>query len=494
MMATMFRAFRLGVLLRVLLAGTGLGLAAAPAAGAAVRGPLHPDGRWLKDAYGRVVIVHGLQVAHKARPYFPRRSSLDRDDSYLMRSLGFNSVRLAWMWAGLEPRRGVYSKRYRDEVARQVKLFTRDGLMVLLEAHQDVYSRKTRGVGFPDWAAFTGGRAVGPKRKVITYAYPGAKRAFEELYNDRAGIATSFARAWGKMAAAVASEQDMLLGYDLFNEPWPGVRGFKECFAGCPDFDRQLLAPLQDRLARAVRRHDDRSIVWYEPHLLFDFGAPSHLPRPPEDVAPAGFTFHAYCRRATGGHGARANAESRSPFYKTCAAEDRRVFRNAERSARTIGGPPLFGEFGDSTDRRHVERMLAQADRSRTGWLFWGYKDWVDIPGGHGDGSLFADDDNIFTMRDRHVDVLARGYPEAVAGVPQRWRWSRVKRRFSLVYTPDHSIRANTLINLPVLRHYRRGYRVAVAGGRVLSRRRAPQLQIAANPGATEVRVTVTPP
>jgi endoglycosylceramidase len=468
-------------------------LAAAPAsADAAVRGPFKPDGRWLKDPHGRVVIVHGLQIAHKAKPYHPSARQLDVDDASLLRSLGFNSVRLAWMWSGLEPRRGRISRAYAKEIAREARLFTHNGVLVLLEAHQDVFAQKTRGVGFPNWAAYTAGKRVGPKRKSINYRYPGVERAFASLFRNRAGTATAFARAWGVMARAVASERGMLLGYDLFNEPWPG-RAFKDCDNGCRSFDRRFLGPFQTRLARAIRAHDEESLVWYEPHLLFDFGAPSYLRRAPADVAPAGFTFHAYCRKATGGYGARPNAESRSPFYKMCAGEDRRVFANAERTAKSVGGPPLFGEFGDSQDRRHVERMMDAADRNRTGWLFWAYKDWVDIPGGRGDGSLFRNDSDTSTLRAGHADVVSRGYPEAVAGEPLRWRWSRTERRFELTYRPDHAILAPTLVSLPVQRHYRDGYRAEVEGGAVLSEPGAPSLAIKATPGASEVRVTVLP-
>jgi endoglycosylceramidase len=477
----------------LLLAALAVLLAALPAgASAVVRGPFHPDGRWLKDAQGRVVIVHGLQIAHKTRPYHPSARQLNAADAHTLRSLGFNSVRLAWMWSGLEPKRGHTSTAYAREIARETRLFTHEGVAVLLEAHQDVFSAKTRGVGFPSWAAYTAGKPVGPKRTKINYRYPGVERAFASLFRNKAGTARAFARAWGVMARAVASEQAMLLGYDLFNEPWPG-RAAKDCDDGCRIFDHGFLGPLQSRLARAIRAHDRRSVVWYEPHLLFDFGAPSYLRRAPADVAPAGFTFHAYCRRATGGYGARPNQESTSPFYKTCAGEDRRVFSHAEHTAKSLGGPPLFGEFGDSTDRRHLERMMNAADRNRTGWLFWSYKDWTDVPGGLGDGSLFDNDNDTSSLRGGQADVLSRAYPEAVAGEPLRWSWSRTARRFELVYRPDASIHAPTLVSVPVQRQYPGGYRVEVAGGTVLSAPDAASLALVPLPGAKEVRVTVVP-
>ena len=137
--------------------------------------------------------------------------------------------------------------------------------------------------------------------------------------------------------------------------------------------------------------------------------------------------------------------------------------------------------------------MLSAADRNMTGWIFWSYKDWRDVPGGPGDGSLFDDDHDISSLRGAMADTLSRGYPEAIAGTPERWAWSRPKRRFTLAYRPDPAVFAPTSISLPTRRHYRRGYRVRVDGGRVVSGPRAQHLLVDANPGEPEVRVTVTP-
>ena len=51
------------------------------AAATAGSGRLHPDGRWLRDDKGRVVIIHGLQVAHKTAPYEPSAESFETNAS-----------------------------------------------------------------------------------------------------------------------------------------------------------------------------------------------------------------------------------------------------------------------------------------------------------------------------------------------------------------------------------------------------------------------------
>ena len=84
-----------------------------------------------------------------------------------------------------------------------------------------------------------------------------------------------------------------MLGYDLLNEPWPGP-AFATCrnTAGCPTFDRTRLAPFYRRVIGAIRSTDRKHIVFYEPHVLYNFGAETNLPDLGKHL---GFSFHDYC-------------------------------------------------------------------------------------------------------------------------------------------------------------------------------------------------------
>jgi endoglycosylceramidase len=469
---------------RALGAALALAALAAPcAASPAPRGPLHPDGRWLKDRHGRVVIVHGLQLAHKSPPYHPPRASFGRADARLFRSLGLNAVRLAWFWAGLEPERGRYDRAYLAEIVRAGRLLAAQDVFLLVESHQDLYGPKVRGSGFPEWATRDDGAPLGPDMGFPgNYFSPATIRAFDNLWANADGIGDAYAAAWEVVARAFR-RSPMLLGYDLFNEPWPGSR-WPQCAQplGCPDFDRDVLGPFQDALAAGVRRADPRGIVFYEPHLLFDFGAASGLPRPPEPVGPRGLSWHAYCLGDQGGAAGQG----------LCPAEDGVVFGNALATARAMDAVPLFSEFGDTDDRAAIERYLELADAHLMSWLYWGYKDWGDTPGGAGHGSLFADDTDNTTLDRAKAMLLSRPYPMAVAGVPEAYRFDPASGTFTLRYAPDRTVRAPTVVFVP-RRRYRSGYAVAVAGARVTSRRHAPYLTLATRPRARTVRVTVTP-
>jgi endoglycosylceramidase len=320
---------------------------------------------------------------------------------------------------------------------------------------------------------------------------PAVNRAFDNLYANTDGILDEFAEAWSVMAGAFRDHPKML-GYDLFNEPYAGS-WFPTCAqpAGCPLFDRAILQPVLDKLAAGVRTQDPATMVFYEPHIYFDFGAASWLGPPPAASGPAGFAFHVYCLgpKFVG----EPDKESESPTYPTCEPEEEHVLQNAKGTAAAMGVPPLLDEFGDTQDLEYLQRVVDLADRHLMGWMYWSYKDWNDGPGGPGDGELFDDADDNTTLRLAKLRVLSRPYPQATAGTPLEYRFERDSVRFSYTYDPDASIAAPTTVFVPPI-HYPDGYRVQVEGARVVSAPDAPWLELVNEAGAHRVHLTVTRP
>lgn len=470
------------LLLGVLLAGAGSASAANLAA-------LRPDGRWLKDGYGRVVIIHGLQVAHKTAPYYPTPSSFTNADGQNLEDWGFNAVRLAWFWAGLEPRRGQFDSGYVQQLVRDGQILARHHVYTLLESHQDLYGPALGGDGFPAWATITDGVPV-PPHSALDPEAPDENRAFDNLYANTNGIGDEFARAWGVMAAAFRSNP-RLLGYDLFNEPYPGSQD-ASCMQplGCPAFDRAFLQPLENELALGVRRSDPSTIVFYEPHIYFDFGVQSWLGPPPASAGPTGFAFHDYCLAPI--FLGQPDMESQAPGYQSCPYEDEHTVENAAAASAAMGVPALFDEFGDTQDLSDIERMVQLADNHQLSWLYWSYKDWIDAPGGAGSGALFDNSDDNATLRKAKLAVLSEPYPQATAGTPEYYQFDPATDTFTFSYVADPSIHAPTVVYVPPI-HYPAGYAVAVSGARVVSVPGAKLLELAVEPGTREVQVTVSP-
>ena len=455
------------------------------------RGPLHPAGRWIEDAAGRVVIIHGLELARKTPPYYPPDASFTAQDAQDIENWGFDAVRLAWFWKGLEPTRGRIDTAYLDQIVRDGNLLADHHVFTLLEAHQDGYNETLGGEGFPDWATISDDLWAPVEEVPETGVFDlQAARAFDNLYANTDGIADAFAHAWKLMAAAFR-HNPLMLGYDLFNEPNPGSQ-WESCAnpVGCPAFDVATLEPLEDKLVAAVRSVDPTTIAFYEPNIDFDSSVPSWLAPPPRASGPSGFAFHDYCLEAelTG----QPDEESESTAYPACEPIDAHVFVDALTTAAAMGVPPLFDEFGDSQDLNQIERVITLADDYLTGWIYWSYKDWVDLPGGLGSGPLFDESDDDGTLRVAKLAVLEQPYPMATAGIPLAESYDPTNDTFIYTYAPNRRIAAPTVIfTAPI--HYPDGYTVAVTGARVISASGARYLELQPVGRGDRVHVRLTP-
>jgi endoglycosylceramidase len=481
-----------------------IAVAAASAAPAAAAAPeLDHSGRWIVDAEGRVVVLHGFNMVAKLPPYHAAGLGFGADDARFLRRHGFNTVRLGLVFTGLAPRPGHYDEHYLDEIAREVRLLSRHGIHVLLDLHQDMYNRQFQGSGFPDWMADDDGLPREPKLgfPFNYYFMPALHRAYDNLWQNSPGpggigLQDHLAAAWQHVARRMRRLPG-LLGYDLMNEPAPGSR-IRACstWTGCPGFDRGPLTRFNRRVSRAIRAVDRRHLIWHEPLAGFGFGAPTFTDGGAGKRA--GFSFHIYCIGVPGLVGGER---------RPCSKVNLDLFRNAERVSRRTGDALLLTEFGaDVRWPDSVVEATSLADRFMVGWQEWAYTTDTHVPGAVPPGEL----DRIGVLVDdarepprggnvawERLRLLARPFPRAVAGTPVSWSFDPGPRRFELVYD-TRGVRgrfgsgAQTEIVAPRLQ-YPSGYRVRVNGARVVSRPNARVVVVAARPGARRVEVSVTP-
>ena len=89
------------------------------------------------DEFGRVRIFHGSNRVRKEFPwYYPEMS--DPDSGFLEKfsRLGFNVIRLGWMWTGFNPSEGYFNETYAREVVKLVDRLADHGVYTLLDMHQ----------------------------------------------------------------------------------------------------------------------------------------------------------------------------------------------------------------------------------------------------------------------------------------------------------------------------------------------------------------------
>ncbi len=136
------------------------------AAGAQSSGGIHTDGTAFKDDQGRTLILRGVNLGGTSK--IPAKTSSDpRTVSFVgrpfplaqadehfrrLQSWGFTFERLIVTWEAIEHAGpGVYDKAYLDYLHELVKRANRYGIRVVIDLHQDFYSRASGGDGAPYW-------------------------------------------------------------------------------------------------------------------------------------------------------------------------------------------------------------------------------------------------------------------------------------------------------------------------------------------------------
>ncbi len=221
-------------------------------------GPLRAQGRYFRDARGGVVLLRGVNVsgAFKSPPVKHKFQASHLDP---LPGWGINTIRLLFNWESFEPVKGKYDVAYLEWYANLVREVGRRGLGVVVDLHQDAFSRFAMdgcGDGFPRWAV------VGPlaqpdngpacadwgDRQILS---PQVKASYDAFYADANGVRTRYVALWQRVAERFRREP-AVIGYDLLNEPTRG------------DWDSQLL-PLYTDAARAIRAVDPTKILFLEP-------------------------------------------------------------------------------------------------------------------------------------------------------------------------------------------------------------------------------------
>ena len=434
-------------------------------------------GQWFVDERGRVVVLHGINMVRKRETYAPSDWGFDEDDIQYIASEGFNTLRLGFTWSGLEPNPGEYDYEYLHKILTTARLAGEAGLWVLLDFHQDMYNEKYQGQGVPDWAVIDDKLPLGNlyNHPENYYSSPALSRAYESLWNNRQdangrGLADALAAAWGEVARQ-ASDLPGLLGYDLINEPWPGER-FVECaLQPCPEGDR-LLYNVQRASMLAIREYDIRSLVFYEPWIMFNFGVDTTMPDFGDKQA--GMSYHKYCVT-------RAD----------CHIE---VMANALRRSEETGDALILSEFLD-LDARFLTAMV----ESFTSWQYWAWRAYDCCYREYGIIQRLGEAPTPDNLDQNLLDIIVQPYSRAIAGTPVAASYAVDSKRYSLEFSPRPVAGGTapdggwtTEIFVP-RRHYPEGYAVTVTNGTVVSEPGATLLLIQAASMDERVSVTVSP-
>jgi endoglycosylceramidase len=395
----------------------------------------------LVDAEGRVIFLHGVNARVNGVfdvSFSDGRTALEpipdfkAEDAARMRSMGFNALRLPINWSALEPTEsGGFAEAYLDTVAAAVKLASAAGLRVLLDFHQDAYSKEIGEDGAPLWAISP------PPTKLLEGPLTDldARRtsaqvlsAFSTFFGPSAegkALRTRFAAAAAHVAERFAGEP-AVIGLELYNEP-------------LADEDAQLDV-FHDEVIAAVHQTDPGRLAFFEPNVtrnLFD-----HAPLATRDPFPGSvYAPHVYTFSFTASD-AQRKAMTRTklePSNKGAASE-----------ARSWKAPLVITEFGYGPDAIQADNYLRWQtelqDQYQASAFFWVWKEQSQ-----GSWGIYSYDETSgqWSERDHVRQALSRVVPEAISGWPTRFGYDRETKRFELEFTGDPAITAPSRLYVP---------------------------------------------
>jgi len=339
-----------------------------------------------------------------------RNPPLCKNDFAEMRALGFNVVRLALSWSLLEPQPGQYSAEYVDRIAQVVGWARDQGIYVILDIHENAYSRYVprparvtlAGGKLPSLADQTGA----PAWATLTDGLPGDKFLNQRELSFSVGAA--FTNFWFNTKVAGQGLQDHYLGavatlarrfedesavvgFGAFNEPWPG-------FVPPPASDDLLLYPFYRRLVDAITGvadgarcpadfpalpicghpslgvGDRRHIFFLEAdHLREVTDFPTAFGLPVSSYPNIAFAIHPYTHKYTAD--ALAGQAPKTAAYPFGGYDQ--AYATAEAEARSMDAALFVSEFGNEPqlDGQLLTNELLEQDRHLTGSTYWPWKE-----------------------------------------------------------------------------------------------------------------------
>ncbi len=396
------------------------------------------------DGDGRVVVLRGVNARVEGvfdvtfddgRTPLEPIPTFDASDAIRMRELGFNVLRLPMNWSAVEPTDAeppTYDSAYLERVATIVDLCADAGVLVLLDFHQDAYSKHIGEDGAPLWAIQPPPTELleGPLDDLEARRTSAqVTAAFATFFgDDEPGptLRTRFASMAAHVAETFAGDTNVV-GIEVFNEP---IGSFAE------------VERLNVEVATAIRAADPNRLVFFEPPVLpRNITERSGLPSAAFPVDGTVYAPHVYTLSFFG------SDTQRMSFTRDTL---RRGHESAAMEAVGWGTPLFVGEWGyDPEGIRSEDYYRFQLDlqdefgASAALWLWkensqdsWGLHEWDEAS-------------ESWSERPEVLARFERPRPERIAGWPITWAFDDDAGLFELRYTGDAAVTAPTELFVP---------------------------------------------
>ncbi len=446
-------------------------------------------GKRLVDEYGRERIFNGINFVYKG---------IDKDEDGVLRyhtditeerlialkEKGMNIIRLGLTWAGIEPTMNEYNTEYLDGYKKILKLCEKHEIYVFMDWHQDLFSAfcSSPGDGAPEWCCIYTEKRQDP---MFIWAegyffHKDVHKSFDAFWNNEEIAGRGMRDRFCDMLTYTVDymkDCKAVIGYDVFNEPFPGTPGGKifrnvvrngvetvlfnkrvdrkglidnaikkdvmamlsvaddpkvyhKIIDGANDmlfeFDTKRYYPFLVAAAEAIRKADKTGIILSENCYYSNLGIPCSVPRiiykNGEREENHVFSPHGYDITVD-----TPLTNNASPYRIDF------IFDEHKRTQERLQVPVIVGEWGGmvpgSEEYPALEHLIEKFDKNKWSHTYWHY--YIDFEAS------------------KIMDVICRPLPIAVSGEIKSYSYDRKTKEFTLQYKGSSTIKAPTLIYLP---------------------------------------------
>ncbi|GMH59992.1 hypothetical protein TL16_g02943 [Triparma laevis f. inornata] len=309
------------------------------------------------DEHGRALIFHGANRVWKGEPWYFQNQVDNTLEYEMFKKLGFNVVRLGYMWSGVEPNEGEFNSTYTDIVEGITGKFADAGVYTLFDLHEDILSSKyCLYDGAPLWLV----EKSEPKhdfpwplqgncssRGWMKNAFAQApQQAYQDIYDNNHGMLDSLINMWAHTADRFKGNTN-IIGYEVMNEPFAGDT-YSDPTLFLPGIaGKKNLARMNEAVAKAIRAVDEDAVVFFEPvtwGMIFD----GDIAGSGYDQVPGGeefkdrsvFSYHYYCSTFSPSYNTK-------PFMQRVVCDKTvgpLVFKAVEEDLAKFGGSAMMTE------------------------------------------------------------------------------------------------------------------------------------------------------
>ena len=465
---------------------------------------------------GRYTIFHGVNVVVKLPPFIPDTDNFDPyfsftdEDISILKRLGINLVRLGIIWESIEYAEGQYNSTHLEKMSNIVSKLEQNGITVIVDAHQDMFSRLFCGEGTPKFYAEKMTYAKDCKSNLISRFFglvtaciplsvnnwryneeglpeiedciagsfidyhksPELMSTYDSFFKNENGVLDAYVNFW-KFVAKKFKGRKNVLGYDLWNEPWASNlwTDLKSLIPGY--VDNHILIDFYAKIDEGIAEIDPDYTMLFEPIPfpdtlpLFGGHALGTFQKTPVNnaIRKQMFNVHSYCCAADQNI-CRDGEPKLLDASGTCSDFHDRKLKKNKQQANDIGVPIIVTEFGAcSSSKACYYEMIGfekAADKYLTSWAYWMYKSFYDhtTTAAENEEGIFNDDGTIQNIKEK---ALSRTYIQYYQGLPLEVFYNDDTSEFLARFEYDGNIDEPSVIYLNKDLNYKDGYELEIS-------------------------------